>query len=74
MSDSSIKLDFGLSSASLSDEARQLWPYTFSMIYSVTLSQEGLATSIVITNDGDEAFDSQVLLHTYLRIKVTLLG
>jgi len=69
MSDSSVKLDFGLSSASLSDEAKQLWPYTFSMIYSVTLSQEGLATSIVITNDGEEAFESQVLLHTYLRIK-----
>ncbi|KXJ86253.1 galactose mutarotase-like domain-containing protein, partial [Microdochium bolleyi] len=69
LSDSSVKLDFGLSSASLDDETKKLWPYTFSMIYSVTLSQEGLATSIVITNDGEEAFESQVLLHTYLRIR-----
>ncbi|EMR71987.1 hypothetical protein MGN70_006399 [Eutypa lata] len=68
-SDASVKLDFGLSSATLDDKTKALWPYGFNLIYSVTLSQDGLGTSIVITNDGSEAFEAQVLLHTYLRVK-----
>lgn len=71
-SDASVKLDFGLSTATVGDEARKLWPYTFAIIYSVTLTADSLGTSIVITNDGDEPFEAQVLLHTYLRVKVRL--
>ncbi|KAI0457420.1 galactose mutarotase-like domain-containing protein [Xylaria acuta] len=67
-SDASIKLDFGLSSATLDEKSKELWPYTFSAIYSVTLTPDGLSTGIVITNDGKEPFECQVLLHTYLRI------
>ncbi|KAK5631672.1 hypothetical protein RRF57_007386 [Xylaria bambusicola] len=77
-SDASVKLDFGLSSATLDEKTKGLWPYTFSAIYSVTLTPEGLSTGIVITNDGKEPFDCQVLLHTYLRInditKVKITG
>lgn len=69
-SDASVKLDFGLSSATLGDDAKALWPHPFSLIYSVTLTQDGLATAIVITNDGDQPLECQVLLHTYLRVKV----
>ncbi|KAI5865721.1 galactose mutarotase-like protein [Durotheca rogersii] len=68
-SDASVKLDFGLSSANLDDQVKSLWPYTFSLIYSVTLTPENLSTNIVVTNDGNEPFEFQVLLHTYLRIK-----
>ncbi|OTA68343.1 galactose mutarotase-like protein [Hypoxylon sp. EC38] len=67
-SDSSVKLDFGLSSATLDDAVKNLWPYTFSLIYSVTLTPENLSTSIVVTNDGDQPIEFQVLMHTYLRI------
>ncbi|KAI0599830.1 galactose mutarotase-like domain-containing protein [Biscogniauxia sp. FL1348] len=67
--DASVKLDFGLSSNTLEDEAKKLWPYTFSAIYSVTLTPDSLGTGIVITNDGNEPFECQVLMHTYLRIK-----
>ncbi|KAI2619022.1 galactose mutarotase-like protein [Hypomontagnella submonticulosa] len=67
-SDTSIKLDFGLSSVTLDDKTKSLWPFTFSIIYSVTLSPENLSTSIVITNDGDQPIEFQVLMHTYLRI------
>ncbi|KAI1138049.1 galactose mutarotase-like protein [Hypoxylon sp. FL0543] len=67
-SDSSVKLDFGLSSATLDDQVKSLWPYTFSIIYSVTLTPENLSTSIVVTNDGDQPIEFQVLMHTYLRI------
>uniref|UniRef100_L2FR16 Glucose-6-phosphate 1-epimerase n=1 Tax=Colletotrichum fructicola (strain Nara gc5) TaxID=1213859 RepID=L2FR16_COLFN len=65
---SSVKLDFGLSSANLDDETKAKWGYKFGAIYSVTLDRESLSTSIVITNEGEEAFDCQVLLHTYLRV------
>ncbi|KAJ3555294.1 hypothetical protein NPX13_g10382 [Xylaria arbuscula] len=67
-SDASVKLDFGLSSATLDEKTRELWPYNFSAIYSVTLTPDGLSTGIVITNDGKEPLECQVLLHTYLRI------
>ncbi|KAF3069644.1 Glucose-6-phosphate 1-epimerase [Daldinia childiae] len=67
-SDTSVKLDFGLSSATLEEKTKSLWPYTFSIIYSVTLTPENLSTSIVVTNDGEQPIDFQVLLHTYLRI------
>jgi len=68
--DLSVKLDFGLSSASLDAKTRALWPYAFNMIYSVTLERDSLTTNLVVTNDGDEPFECQVLMHTYLRVKV----
>ncbi|KAH9893081.1 galactose mutarotase-like domain-containing protein [Xylariomycetidae sp. FL2044] len=67
-SDASVKLDFGLSSSTLDDKSKEAWPYTFSAIYSVTLTPDGLGTGLVITNDGDKPFECQCLLHTYLRI------
>ncbi|RYP44400.1 hypothetical protein DL768_009132 [Monosporascus sp. mg162] len=68
-SDAAVKLDFGLASSTVDESLQGLWTYSFSAIYSVTLSQEGLSTSIVITNDGNEPFEAQVLMHTYLRVK-----
>ncbi|KAF4953852.1 hypothetical protein FGADI_5644 [Fusarium gaditjirri] len=67
-SSSSVKLDFGLSSESISDDFKALWPYKFALIYSVSLDPESLNTTIVVTNDGDTAFDFQTLLHTYFKI------
>lgn len=68
--DLSVKLDFGLSSAGLDGATKAKWPYAFNLIYSVTLSRESLTTSLVVSNDDDKPFDAQVLLHTYLRVKV----
>ncbi|KAF1984971.1 galactose mutarotase-like protein [Aulographum hederae CBS 113979] len=68
-SDNSIKLDFGLYSTALSAEARKAWPYDFGLVYSVTLSKEGLQTMVTVQNEGKEAFEFQVLLHTYFRVK-----
>ncbi|KAK1672252.1 aldose 1-epimerase [Colletotrichum godetiae] len=67
-SESSVKLDFGLSSANLDAETQAKWGYKFGAIYSVSLDRETLSTSLVITNEGEEAFDCQVLMHTYLRV------
>lgn len=67
-----VKLDFGLSSAApgLDPLAPVHWPFRFNLIYSVTLKRDSLTTSIVATNDDAQPFDCQVLLHTYLRVKV----
>ena len=69
--DSSVKLDFGLSASNLSDESREAWNEMFGCIYSVTLGREGLTTSMVIRNEGEKAWEFQVLMHTYLRVKVS---
>ncbi|KAI0126921.1 galactose mutarotase-like domain-containing protein [Xylariales sp. AK1849] len=68
-SDNSVKLDFGLSANNLTEEVKKLWPYPFSLQYSVTLTPDNLGTSMVITNQGEQSFDAQLLLHTYLRVK-----
>lgn len=68
--DSSIKLDFGLSSDNLSESSKMSWPYTFGLIYSVTLGRDGLETSMLVRNEGEEAFEFELLMHTYLRINV----
>ncbi|KAK1597408.1 aldose 1-epimerase [Colletotrichum navitas] len=77
-SESSVKLDFGLSSANLDEETKAKWGYKFGAIYSVSLDRDTLSTAMVITNEGDEAFDCQTLMHTYLRVnditKVTVQG
>jgi glucose-6-phosphate 1-epimerase len=70
--DSSVKLDFGLSSSNLDESAKNAWGYDFGLIYSVTLGREGLTTSMVVRNEGESAWDFQVLLHSYLRIKACL--
>ncbi|KAL1989186.1 hypothetical protein VTN96DRAFT_3733 [Rasamsonia emersonii] len=64
-----VKLDFGLSSDMLSEEFRKAWPYEFGLVYSVTLSSEGLETSLQVQNKGTEAFEFHVLLHNYFRVK-----
>ncbi|KAF2136234.1 uncharacterized protein K452DRAFT_362669 [Aplosporella prunicola CBS 121167] len=68
-SDDCVKLDFGLYSASLAPEARKAWPSDFGLVYSVTLGRDGLQTVMNVRNEGQEAFEFQVLLHSYLRVE-----
>lgn len=70
--DSSVKLDFGLSSNNLDAEAKKAWGYDFGLIYSITLGREGLTTSILVRNEGTIAWEFQVLMHTYLKVKVKI--
>lgn len=71
--DDSVKLDFGLYSTALPEAAKKAWPYDFGVVYSVTLSKEGLQTVVNVRNEGKESFEFQFLLHTYLRVKVRLI-
>ncbi|KAI9791445.1 MAG: hypothetical protein M1833_001522 [Piccolia ochrophora] len=68
-SDNSVKLDFGLSSSNISADARKAWPYSFGLIYSVTLGRTGLETTLLVRNEGQESFSFQVLLHSYFRVQ-----
>ncbi|KYK54558.1 Aldose 1-epimerase family protein [Drechmeria coniospora] len=68
-SSSNVKLDFGLSSEGIDEATRSLWPYSFGLLYSVTLDRESLNTTLVITNDGNEPFEIQTLFHTYFRVQ-----
>ena len=65
-----MKLDFGLYTATLSEEAKKAWPYDFGLVYSVTLGKDGLQTMLNVRNEGKEAFEFQMLLHSYFRVKV----
>lgn len=70
--DDCVKLDFGLGSSSLPAETKKAWPHDFSLQYSVTLGKDGIQTFLTVRNEGKEAFDFQMLLHTYFKIKVGL--
>ncbi|KAL5389308.1 hypothetical protein PMIN03_009081 [Paraphaeosphaeria minitans] len=65
----SVKLDFGLYSSGLTDEARKAWPLDFGLVYSVTLSRDSLQTVINVRNEGEQSFEFQFLLHTYFKIQ-----
>lgn len=56
----------------MSDEAKAAWKGNFGLIYSVTLSKDSLRTSMLVRNEGGEAWEFMVLMHTYLRVEVCL--
>ncbi|KAJ9622104.1 uncharacterized protein PV06_05820 [Exophiala oligosperma] len=67
--DGSVKLDFGLSSSMLDPGVQKKWAYDFGLVYSVTLGKDKLECQMHVQNKGSEAFDFQVLFHTYLAVK-----
>lgn len=58
----------------LSPEFQNAWAYDFGLVYSVTLTKEGLETSLQVQNKGSQNFDFQVLMHTYFAVEVNLLS
>ncbi|KAK3711439.1 hypothetical protein LTR37_009618 [Vermiconidia calcicola] len=68
--DDSIKLDFGLSHAQLSEDAKKQWPYAFGLVYSVTLGgkERTLQTMLRVSNQGKESWEFQMLLHSYFGV------
>ncbi|KAF2262680.1 galactose mutarotase-like protein [Lojkania enalia] len=66
---SSVKLDFGLYTSGLTEDARKAWPFDFGLVYSVTLSKDSLQTVINVRNEGESSFEFQFLLHTYFKIQ-----
>ncbi|KAF2739710.1 galactose mutarotase-like protein [Polyplosphaeria fusca] len=64
----SVKLDFGLYTTGLSEDAHKAWPLDFGLVYSVTLAKDSLQTVVNVRNEGEQSFEFQFLLHTYFRI------
>eukprot|EP00904_Undaria_pinnatifida_P007942 jgi/Undpi1/4278/HiC_scaffold_17.g07644.m1 len=63
--DGHIKANFLLGH---SDETLAKWPHKFSLRYEVDLAEDVLGVTLHITNTGDEAFEFQSLLHTYIAV------
>ncbi|KAG0250370.1 hypothetical protein BG011_008398 [Mortierella polycephala] len=59
---------FGLDPTMISDEHRKLWPFNFTLVYTVTLTADTLETKLHVQNTGDKAFDFNTLMHTYFLV------
>lgn len=51
-----------------SPDTLKVWPHPFRVLYTVTISEEGLTCSLKTINTGDAPFKSHALLHTYFLI------
>ncbi|KAF9103626.1 hypothetical protein BGX27_010495 [Mortierella sp. AM989] len=69
---------FGLDHTLISEEHHQMWPFDFSLIYTVKLTADTVETHLKVHNVGEKAFDFNTLLHTYFSIpdesKVRVIG
>lgn len=71
--DDSVKLDFGLSPAMLTPEARKAWPFEFALVYTVTLGRTSLETSLHVQNKSEgHSIEFQALFHNYFTIEVRI--
>mmetsp|Transcript_1275 Transcript_1275/g.2657 ORF Transcript_1275/g.2657 Transcript_1275/m.2657 type:complete len:316 (-) Transcript_1275:224-1171(-) len=50
------------------ESTRAVWPHSFTLLYTVSLSASGLRTTFEATNHGSASFDCQALLHTYIAV------
>ncbi|KAG0372114.1 hypothetical protein BGX24_000725 [Mortierella sp. AD032] len=73
-----VTAEFGLDHTLISEEHRKLWPFDFSLVYTVKLTAETIETQLRVHNIGDKSFDFNTLLHTYFLIpdasKVKVVG
>lgn len=61
----------GLDHSMITEEFRKLWPFDFSLVYTVRLTADNIETGLRVHNIGDRAFDFNTLLHTYFLIPVS---
>ncbi|KAF9932692.1 hypothetical protein FBU30_007534 [Linnemannia zychae] len=76
--DNTVIAEFGLDHTMISEEYRKMWPYDFSLVYTVKLTADTIETQLRVHNVGDKSFDFNTLLHTYFLIpdvsKVKVVG
>lgn len=62
-------IQFGLGPEMLTDAFRDAWPYDFTLLITFSLaSATKLELKFEVQNPGQEAFDFNVLFHTYFRV------
>lgn len=71
-------VQFGLGPEQLPQDLAAAWTYDFTLIYTVQLLEDSLKISLDVKNPGKEAFDFNVLFHTYFAVpeveKITVAG
>jgi glucose-6-phosphate 1-epimerase len=69
-----VEAKFSLEPEDVSDDIMKLWPFDgFGLIYTVTLDANSLSTICEVRNSGSESFEFNILLHSYLHVKVSKL-
>ncbi|VVT51969.1 uncharacterized protein SAPINGB_P003273 [Magnusiomyces paraingens] len=75
ISDSPLSVQFGLGPENVPEKLQRLWPYNFTLIFTVTLDKSILQTSISIENpkigvpDAElKKWDFNWLFHTYFHV------
>ncbi|KAG0336951.1 hypothetical protein BG004_007846 [Podila humilis] len=63
-----VTVQLGLDHSMISDEFRKLWPFDFSLVYTIKLTVDHIETGLRVHNIGNRAFDFNTLLHTYFLI------
>ncbi|KAF8935342.1 hypothetical protein CPC16_002611 [Podila verticillata] len=63
-----VTVRLGLDHSMITEEFRKLWPFDFSLVYTVILAADNIKTELRVHNIGDHAFDFNTLLHTYFLI------
>ncbi|KAG0092616.1 hypothetical protein BGZ92_009169 [Podila epicladia] len=63
-----VTVQLGLDHSMITEEFRKLWPFDFSLVYTVRLTADNIETGLRVHNIGDRAFDFNALLHTYFLI------
>jgi len=51
-----------------SPATRDIWPHAFSLLYTVTLTDNSLSMRLEVTNKGEQPFSFTGALHTYLQV------
>ncbi|KAI8091128.1 P-loop containing nucleoside triphosphate hydrolase protein [Gilbertella persicaria] len=63
-----VAVRFGLKDTQIPQEARNAWPHSFRLIYTVTLSSKSLKTFCQLKNEDEDTFEFNTLLHTYFSV------
>ena len=63
---------FNLTSEDLDSTSKALWDSDFKLVYTVELEDNALVNEFEVHNPGTSDFECNVLLHTYLRVEVSL--
>lgn len=63
---------FGLKDTQIPQEARNAWPHSFRLTYTVSLSAKSIKTFFNLKNEDEDTFEFNTLLHTYFSVPVSI--
>ena len=69
-----VAVRFGLKDTQIPQEARNAWPHSFRLTYTVTLTAKSLKTFCHLKNEDEDTFEFNTLLHTYFSVPVSQLS